>query len=74
MTVDHKISHKGQFDEIRIYTSSESWINKPSMDLWFVRIAQYLAEIELFENQKLSFDIFTLGHLQNILMEQVFFT
>ncbi len=34
----------------RIYTSSESWINKLSIDLWFVRIVQYLAEIKLFEH------------------------
>ncbi len=71
-----------------------------SIDVWFVRIGQYLAEIQLFEklesegakknrniekiafkvvqikflamhitNQKLSFDIFTVGNLQNIFME-----
>ncbi len=46
VTLDHKTSHKGQF-EIEIYTSSESWINKLSNDLCFVRnrIGQYLAEI-----------------------------
>ncbi len=43
MTLDHKTSHKGQFFEIEIYTSSESWINK------LVRIGRYLAEIQLFE-------------------------
>ncbi len=78
---------------------SESWINKLSIDAWFVRIGQYLAEIQLFENlesegpknvniekiafkavqmkflamhitnQKLSFNIFTVGNLQNIFME-----
>ncbi len=42
-------SHKGQFLEIEIYTSSESWINKLSIDVWFVRIG-YLSEIQLFEN------------------------
>ncbi len=31
---------------IKIYTS----INKLSIDVWFVRIGQYLAEIQLFEN------------------------
>ncbi len=81
-----------------MYTS-ESWINKFSIDALFVRIGQYVAEIQLFEiwnlrvqknlniekiafkavqmkslamhitNQKLSFDIFTLGNLQNIFME-----
>ncbi len=28
----------------------EYWINYLSIDVWFVRIGQYLAEIELFEN------------------------
>ncbi len=50
MTLDHKASHKGTFFEIEIYTSSESWINKLSFDVWFVRIGQYSAEIQLFEN------------------------
>ncbi len=75
-----------------IYISSE--INKLSIDVWFVRIGQYLSEIQLFENlesevqknlniekiafkvvqmkflamyitnQKLCFDIFTVGNLQ----------
>ncbi len=68
----------------------------------FVRIGQYLAEIQLFENlvrvqknqniekiafkvvqmkilamhitnQKLHFDIFTVGNLQNIFMEHDFY-
>ncbi len=33
-----------------MYTSSENWINKLSIDVWFVMIGQYLAEIQLFEN------------------------
>ncbi len=37
-----------------------------SVDVWFVRIGQYLAEKQLFENLesqgvKFSFDIFTVG-------------
>ncbi len=99
MTLVYKTSHKGQFFEIEIYASSESW-NNLSIDVCFVRIEQYLAEIQLFENlesegakknlniekiifkfvqmkflamhitnQKLSFDIFTVGNLQNIFME-----
>ncbi len=28
----------------------KSWINKLSIDVWFVRIGQYLAEMQLFEN------------------------
>ncbi len=38
------------FFEIEFYTSSEIWINKLSIDVWFVMIAQYLAEMKLFEN------------------------
>ncbi len=29
---------------------SESWINTLSIDVWFVRIGSYLAEIQQFEN------------------------
>ncbi len=50
VTQDHKTSHKGQFLEIEIYTWSENWINNLSIDVWFVMIEQYLAEIQLFEN------------------------
>ncbi len=51
MTLDHKTSHKGNVFEIENYTSSESWINKCSIDVWFVRIGQYLAEIEKLESE-----------------------
>ncbi len=30
-----------KFCEIEIYASSESWINKLSIDVWFVMIGQY---------------------------------
>ncbi len=50
VTLDHKTSHKSQFFDIEMSTSSESWINKFSINVWFVRIGQYLAEIQLFEN------------------------
>ncbi len=43
MTLEHKTSHKGQFFEIEIYTSSESWINNLSIDvclLWCFPVAQ----------------------------------
>ncbi len=33
VTLDHKTSHKGKFFEIEIYTSTESWINKLSIDV-----------------------------------------
>ncbi len=42
VTLEHKTSHKGQFFEIKMYASSESWINKLSIDVWFVMIGQYL--------------------------------
>ncbi len=49
MTLDHKTSHN--FFTIEIYTSSsESWINKLSIDVWFGMIGQYLAEMQLFKN------------------------
>ncbi len=34
MILDHKTSHKFRFLEIDIYTSSESWVNKLSIDVW----------------------------------------
>ncbi len=48
--MDPKTSHEGQFSEIEIYTSYESWLNKLPIDVWFVRIGQYVAKIQLFEN------------------------
>ncbi len=42
VTLEHKISHKGQFLEIEIYASSENWISNLSTDVWFVMIGQYL--------------------------------
>ncbi len=54
VTLDHKTSHKGQLCEIEIYTSSESWINNLSIEVWFVMIRQYLAEIQLFENLRVQ--------------------
>ncbi len=36
VTVDNKTSLKYQFIAIEIYTSYESWINKLSIDVWFV--------------------------------------
>ncbi len=50
MKCDPGPQNKGTFFEIKIYTLYESWINKLSIDVWFVMIGQYLAEIQLFEN------------------------
>ncbi len=79
-----------------IYTS-ETWINKLYIDVWFVMIGQYLniwnlrmqknlnIEKIIFKfvqmkflamhitNQKLGFDIFTVGNIQNIFMEHDLF-
>ncbi len=52
--MDHKTSQKGTFfwkwDLFHLYFILFYWINKLSIDVWFVRIGQYLAEIQLFEN------------------------
>ncbi len=50
MTRDHKTSLKCQFFDVEMYAASESWINKLSIDAWFVRMGQYLAEIQILEN------------------------
>ncbi len=49
MTLDHKTSLKCQFSQTEMYILSESGVNKLSIDVWFVRIGHYLAEIQLFE-------------------------
>ncbi len=36
VTLDHKNHDKGQFFEIEIYTSSERWISKLSIDAWLL--------------------------------------
>ncbi len=54
MTLDHKTSHKGQFSEIE------------KIAFKFVQMKFLAMHIT---NQKLSFDIFTVGYLQNIFME-----
>ncbi len=45
VTLDHKTSLKCQFFEIKMYALYESRINKLSINVWFVRIGQYLVEI-----------------------------
>ncbi len=37
------------FNDLEMYTS-DSGINKLSIDVWFVRIGQYFVQIQLFEN------------------------
>ncbi len=36
VTLEHKTSHTGQFCDIEMYASYESWINNIYIDLWFV--------------------------------------
>ncbi len=55
--MDHKTSHMGHF----------FWINELSMDVWFVRIGQYLVEIQLFENLESE------GAEKNIYIEKIAF-
>ncbi len=49
VTLDHKTSHKGTFFKIEMYHHLKL-NNKLSIDVWFVMIGKYLAEIQLFEN------------------------
>ncbi len=49
--LDHKTSHKGTFFKIEIYISSESWINKRSIDVWFIRIGQYLSDTTIWKSR-----------------------
>ncbi len=50
VTQGHKPSHKGQFFLNSDLYIHESWMNKRSINEWFVMIGQYLAEIQLFKN------------------------
>ncbi len=45
VALDHKTSHKCEFFKMWII-----WINNIFSDVWFVRIRQYLAEIQLCES------------------------
>ncbi len=106
VTLDRKTSHNGQFFEIEIYTSSESWIKKLSIDIWLLvccdrtifgwnttiwksgiwgckknpnieKITFKVVQMKFLAihitNQKWSFDIFTVGNLQNIFIEHDLF-
>ncbi len=41
---------KVSIDLANYSNNPESWINALSMEVWFVMIGQFLAEIQLFEN------------------------
>ncbi len=82
MTLDHKTSHKGQFFD-GLLGSDNIWPRYYYLKIWnlMVQINQNIEKIAFnkvvkmkflamhITNQKLSFDIFTLGILQNIFME-----
>ncbi len=55
----------GKSFKIEIYTSSESWINKLSIDVWFVRIGQYLAEIKCNQCMRARGTICLLARVQS---------
>ncbi len=54
VTLDHKTSLKCQFFDIEMYTSYESWIDRLSIDVWFVGIEQHLAEIKVSQNLRVQ--------------------
>ncbi len=68
-----KNCHKGTFLLIEIYTSPERWINKLWENWEIEKFAFKVVQMKFlamhFTNQKLSFDTFTVGYLQNIFME-----
>ncbi len=81
MTLDYKTSHKGQFVEIEIHTSSiglrynylKTWNLRVQKNLNIEKIAFKVVQMKFLAmhitNQKLSFDICTVGNLLNIFME-----
>ncbi len=73
VTLDHKTSHKGPFFKIEVYITS-SWINKLSIDVWFVMIGQYLLRynylniwnlrVQKYENiEKIAFKVVQIKYL-----------
>ncbi len=62
VTLDHKTSHKGQFFEIEIYTSSESWINKLSIGLlWYNYLEIWNLRVQNIE--KITFKVVQMKFL-----------
>ncbi len=50
LTLDHKTSIRVNFSKLRFLHHLKAEINNIHIDVWFVRIGQYLAEIQLYEN------------------------
>ncbi len=53
-----------KFLDIEIYTSSESWINHISVDVWFVMIGQYLKIWNLRVQKNLNIEKFVFKIVQ----------
>ncbi len=71
VTLDHKTSLKCTFFEIEVYRSSESWINKLSIDVWFVMIGHniwlrynYLKILDLRVQKNLNIEKFAFKVVQ----------
>ncbi len=46
-----------------MYTSSETWINKLYINVWFVRIGRYLAEIQISKSKSAKKSKYGENHL-----------
>ncbi len=73
VTQDHKASHKDQFGEIEIYTSSESWINNLFIDVWFVMIGQYLKIWNLRVQKNLNIEKITFKVVSNEVLSNAYY-
>ncbi len=80
VTLDHKTSHKGQFFYfliivlfVMIGQYLKIWNLRVQKNLNIEKIIFKVVQMKFLamhiNNQKLSFDIFTVGNLQNIFME-----
>ncbi len=77
VTLDHKTSHKGLFffcyDRTIFGRDLKIWNLRVQKNLNIEKIAFKVVQMKLLAmnitNQKLSFDIFTVGNLQNVFME-----
>ncbi len=69
VSMDHKTSHMGQFYEIEIYTSHLYMQNNQNTEKITFKVVQMKFLTIHFTNQKISFDIFTVGNVQTIFKE-----
>ncbi len=83
VTLDHKAGHNGQFSEIGIgqylgynyLKIMNLWGQKKILNIEKIpfKVVQMKFLAMHITNQKLSFDIFTVGNVQSILMEHDFY-